>query len=149
MDTGVFYALYDAKDVNHLDSLAIVFRALRGHWGRVFLTNYIVLETTLLLASRISANLARKFVDFVAKSGIVEIVVDEPLYLKALERFRRDVRLSLTDAVTLEALGSLEIRWLATFDTKSFSSVKNVVGKGSWVALSDREKREARALIQH
>ena len=55
IDTGVFYALLDKGDANHLDAVAVVAHTLEGEFGKAYTTDYVVLETTLLLKSRLGA----------------------------------------------------------------------------------------------
>jgi uncharacterized protein with PIN domain len=50
-----------------------------GNWGRVFVSNFVVFETTLLLQSKLGPGMAREFVRFVGASGISELVVDEEI----------------------------------------------------------------------
>jgi len=51
IDTGVFYALLDRGDTNHLDAVAVMAHTLEGKFGKAYTTDYVVLETTLLLKS--------------------------------------------------------------------------------------------------
>jgi len=83
VDTGVFYALLDKGDVNRLDAVAAMAHALEGKFGKAYTTDY--LETTLLLKSRLGAEAVKTMIDFLNRSGISILVVDEPIFRKALE----------------------------------------------------------------
>jgi predicted nucleic acid-binding protein len=119
-----------------------------GKWGRVFVSNYVTLETTLLLSSKMGPMLPRVFLDFVEKSGITELLVDDEAQQQAKKIFRGDRFLSLTDAASLVLADTLRIRWLGTFDERSFRNRgKDIVGPGYWETLDDKEKRRLKSAI--
>lgn len=148
IDTGIFYALLDRGDVNHLDAIAIMVHTLEGEFGRAYTTDYVILETTLLLRARIGAEAVKAMLDFLDRSGITIIVVDEPTFRKALDLLaERPERLSLCDAASLVLMEELGIRMLASFDLRSFSGlVANMIGKGYYASLSDEERKRVRML---
>ncbi len=145
----MLYAIYDTSDSHHEDSLAVLLHALDGRWGAVFTTNYIVLETTLLLAARRGPATARALPDLIVGSGIKEQIVDGALHAEALKLFQRERSLSLTDAVTTLLLQSLRIENLLTFDLRSFAKHSGLVkGNGYWGLLSEGERKAARVRLQ-
>ncbi len=147
LDTSVLYALYDTKDSNHDNSVGLIAHALMGKWGRVFISNYVSLETTLLLGSKLGATLSRVFLDFVEKSGITEIFVDDEVNRQAKKIFRADAALSLTDSVSLVLAGALGIRYLGTFDQRSFRKYTNdIIGPSYWDALDGIERKRLKAI---
>lgn len=142
LDTGVFYALYDTKDSNHYNSVGLVAHALMGKWGAVFLSNYISLESTLLLGSKMGRELPRAFLTFVEESGMTELLVDAEVDLQARELFRADQALSLTDSASLAIMRSFGIRWLGTYDERSFKRYSNnLVGRSYWDSLDEAERK--------
>ena len=147
-DTGVLYALHDRADSRHLDAAAISFHALTGKWGSPYTSNYVTIETTLLLKSRLGWGSARRFPASARRMGLKELVVDEESHAKALEMFEGGKRdLSLTDAVTLLLVNSLVIGTLATFDRRSFARIKEtVVGAGYATSLTDKERNRVAEL---
>ncbi len=149
VDTGVFYALLDKGDTNHLDAVSVMAHALEGKFGRVYTSDYVVLETTLLLRARLGSDSVKAFTRFLKKSGITTIVMDEPTYRKALGLLvRMPGRLSLCDATTVVLMEDLGIGALASFDLKSFSGlVPNIVGKGYFASLSEGERKRIRKLF--
>jgi len=150
IDTGIFYALLDKGDVNHLDAVAVMIHTLEGKFGRAYTTDYVVLETTLLLKSRLSAEAAKAMVDFLDRSGISTLIVDEPILRKSLKLLVKiPERLSLCDAASIVLIEDLGIGVLASFDLKSFSGlVANIIGKGYYASLSDEEKKRVKQLSQ-
>jgi len=150
IDTGVFYALLDRGDINHLDALAIMVHTLDGRFGKAFTTDYIVLETTLLLKARIGVDAVKAILGFLEESGITVIVIDEVTFRKSLKILLKNPEiLSLCDAATLSLIEELNIETLATFDLRSFSSYTvNIVGKGYFSTLNKEEKERIRNLLQ-
>ena len=84
IDTCISYALLDRGDVNHLDSIAIMIHILKGKFGRAYTSDYVVLETTLLLRSKLGVEAAKAMMNFLNKSGIAVLIVDEPILRKHL-----------------------------------------------------------------
>jgi len=149
IDTGVFYALLDKGDVNHLDAVAVMAHTLEGKFGKAYTTDYVVLETTLLLKSRLGAEVVKAMIDFLNESGISILVVDEPIFRKALKLLiEMPERLSLCDAASVMLIRELNIGVLASFDLRSFSGlVANIIGgKGYHTSLSDEEKKRVEQL---
>ena len=149
IDTGVFYALLDKGDVNHLDAVAVMAHTLEGKFGKAYTTDYVILETTLLLKSRLGAEVVKAMIDFLNKSGISILIVDEPIFRKALELLiEMPERLSLCDAASVVLIRELNIGVLASFDLRSFSGlVANIIGKGYYyTSLSDEEKKRVEQL---
>jgi len=64
IDTGVFYALLDRGDMDHLDAVAVMAHTLEGKFGKAYTTDYVVLETTLLLKSRLGAEAVKAMIDW-------------------------------------------------------------------------------------
>jgi predicted nucleic acid-binding protein len=142
LDTGVIYALYDKKDVNHLNSVGVMAHSLMGKWGRVFLSNYVVLETTLLLQAKLGPDVAREFVRFSGASGISELFVDEEMNAKSKKLFLDDAGLSLTDASTMVLMGVVNAKSVATYDTRSFGKYhESIIGPGYWESLGQKERQ--------
>ena len=148
IDTGIFYALLDKGDVNHLDAVAVMIHTLEGKFGKAYTTDYVILETTLLLKSRLSAEAVKAMVDFLDRSGISTLIVDEPILRKSLKLLvKMPERLSLCDAASIVLIEDLGIGVLASFDLKSFSGlVANIIGKGYYASLSDEEKKRVKQL---
>ena len=148
LDTGVFFALYDTKDSNHDNSVGLVGHALMGRWGGVFVSNYVSLETTLLLGSKMGPALARVFLHFVEKSGMTEILVDDEIIGQAKEVFRADAALSLTDSVSVVLARTLGIRYIGTYDQRSFRSYSDdIIGPSYWDSLDGDERKRLKAIV--
>ena len=150
IDTGIFYALLDEKDINHIDALAIMTHILEGKFGKAVTTDYVILETTLLLKTRIGPKVVKSFLDFLEESGITTIIVDKETFQKTLKLVKKHPRsLSICDAATLTIIEDWNINNLATFNLKSFKNLtKNIIGKGYFNTLTNHEKEKIKTLIR-
>jgi predicted nucleic acid-binding protein len=148
IDTGVFYALYDTRDANHDSAVALLAHALAGKWGRAFLSNYVTLETTLLLQSKMGPRLSREFIKFLRESGIAELVVDEGTHERAKELFGNELALSLADSTTVGLLEALKIERLGTFDQRSFRKYsEKVLGPAYWDTIDVQERKKLKSRV--
>ena len=149
INTCIFYALLDRGDVNHLDSIAIMTHILKGKFGRAYTSDYVVLETTLLLRSRLGVEAVKAMINFLKGSGIAVLIVDEPIFKEAFKLLvEKPEQLSLCDAASIILMKKLDIKVLASFDLRSFRGlVPNIIGKGYYVSLSDVEKKHIKSLI--
>ena len=154
IDTGLFYAFYNKRDVHHMDSICIIVHALEGRWGRVLTTDLIVSETFTLLRRRIGINTASAFLKALKRSG-VDIIFMDPRYfeetVKLIDKYK-DVKLSFTDSFTVVVLKEREIEYLATYDEKNFLSFGvSIIGREYASTLSadeiNRIKKQIEAYI--
>ena len=115
--------------------------ALQGKWGSAYLSNYVTVETTILLRSRLGDGPARSLPGSVKEMGMRELVVDEETHAKATAMFATgDGDLSLTDSASLLLMSSLGIGNFATFERRSFGRMsQEVVGPGYSAGLSGEE----------
>ena len=150
IDTGIFYALLDEEDINHMDALAIMTHILEGRFGKAVTTDYVILETTLLLKARIGPEVVKSFLDFLEESGITTIIVDKDVFEKTLKLVKkRPENLSICDAATLTIIEDWNINNLATFNLRSFKNLtENIVGKGYFNTLTNREKEKIKSLVK-
>jgi len=150
IDTGIFYALLDEKDINHIDALAIMTHILEGKFGKAVTTDYVILETTLLLKTRIGPKVVKSFLDFLEESGITTIIVDKETFEKTLKLVKKHPKsLSICDAATLTILEDWNINNLATFNLKSFKNLaENIIGKGYFNTLTNNEKEKIKTLVK-
>ena len=147
LDTGVLYGALDMSDERHMDAVSLVYHALKGRWGAVYTSNYVVVEATLLLASRVGRPAARAVPRFLGRSGFRELLVDKETHARAVELFAKDDRLSLTDASSVLLMNVVGAKTAMSFDERSLGGRDFVVvGTGHWDAMTDEEKEEIRFL---
>ena len=149
LDTGVFYAFFDRKDIHYLDSTALLTHCLEGKFGKPFTSDYVVLETTVLTQRKLGADVSLAFLNFLRESGIRTIPAGEEYYGPALEKFHENFpRLSLCDAATVVMMNALGVQALASYDERSFAGlVREVRGKGYYESLSKEEQSRLRKNI--
>jgi predicted nucleic acid-binding protein len=104
VDTSAFFAVLDADDSNH-DSARSAWNQLLSEREDLHTTNYIIVETSALLQSRLGLDALREFAADVLP--IVDVhVVDEGLHRSAFHALlvasRR--RLSLVDCASFECM---------------------------------------------
>lgn len=70
IDTRVFFAFYSLRDKYRLDALALMVHAVKGRWGRIYMTNHILDETLTVLKYHISERTSKGFIDaFIKKDN--------------------------------------------------------------------------------
>ena len=148
VDTGVFYALFDKSDIHHLDSLALLTDVLEGRFGAPYTTDFVVLESTLLLRGRGGPGMARAMVKLLKKGGISVMIIEEETYAAALGLFdERAETLSLCDAALVVLMKKFNIQRLASYDERSFlGTAKQLVGRGYFESLGETRQKLIRAL---
>ena len=116
VDTSAFYALLDGDDAEHSRGLKLWEGEPPGEGGLVT-TNYVVLESTALLQSRLGMPAVRVFLDAILPLVRVEWI-DEVIHAQAVSAFIATDRrgLSLVDLSSFETMRRLGIRSAFTFD---------------------------------
>jgi len=142
IDTGIFFAFYNRRDVHHLDSICLLTHILEGRWGRPFTTILVISEVTTLLRFRLGIATAEAFLGALQESGISLIFVDEDLYKMTVEVLHqyRDRPLSFTDANIIATMKTLGIEHLASYDERAFAGlVPSIIGRGYSATLTRDE----------
>lgn len=149
IDTGVFYAFFDTKDIHYRDSTALLTHCLEGRFGQPFTTDYVVLETTVLTQRKLGADVSLAFVNFLHESGVRTIASGDEYYGRALESFHKNFpRLSLCDAATVVIMNALGVQALASYDKRSFAGlVQEVRGMDYFESLSREEQTSLKKKI--
>ncbi len=120
VDTGIFVALHNADDEFHSKSNALVKQALKGEFGRIFTSDYVIDEaiTTALVRTK-RHDLAEDLGNFIiASPRIGKIWIDEESFSKAWEKFRvlKDRPLSFTDCTSIALMEMKGIKHIMSFD---------------------------------
>jgi predicted nucleic acid-binding protein len=145
IDTGIFFGFYSVKDKHHLDSIAIIFHAVEGKWGRLYITNHILDETLTLFKYR--GLPVEVFIKAFIESETVKILhVDREIELKALELFKNNLHIkgySYTDAVSEVVSREFD------FTLLSYDSGFQVrtIGRDYWICLDEREKKRIKNIL--
>lgn len=120
IDTCIFLALYDLDDRYHQRSKELIKNALRGDFGIMFTSDYIIDEavTAALVRTRRHA-LAVELGEYTIKSTrMTKLTVDEDTFKTAWSKFKKfeDRGLSFTDCTTIALLEKHGIKNLMSFD---------------------------------
>jgi predicted nucleic acid-binding protein len=120
IDTGIFVALRNADDDHHARSKELMKQALKGEFGRIYTSDYVVDEavTTALVRTRrsdLAVDLGKYILD---SPRITKMWVGEDCFFKAWEKFRafKDKPLSFTDCTSLALIEKGRIKQIMSFD---------------------------------
>ena len=120
IDTGVFVAARNARDINHKRAVELLEKAIRGEYGGIFTSDYVFCEAvTVALIRTGRPDIAAKTGQLIlAMPGTHMVFVDEELFEDAWARFTRLAvkGLSFTDCATLAIMDRHEIDYLLSFD---------------------------------
>jgi predicted nucleic acid-binding protein len=120
IDTGIFVALHNADDEFHLRSKELMKQALKGDFGRIFTSDYIIDEaiTTALVRTK-RLDLAHDLGRFIIESPrITKLWVGEDVFQLAWKKFSifKDKPLSFTDCTSIAIVESKIMSFDSGFD---------------------------------
>ena len=141
IDSGVFYAFYNRRDVHHLDSICLLFHVLEGRYGRPYTLDLVVSEVYTLLRYRVGVDASLAFLDVLERSGI-EIFFFDNSCLKGVKDVLKEYserKLSFTDAFIIYIVEKYGIKFLASYDKRSFSGIIETIGLDYAKSLPKKE----------
>jgi len=120
VDTGIFVALHNSDDQLHSKSKELMKQALKGEFGKIFTSDYIIDEaiTTALVRTK-KHDIATDLGAFIiASPRITKIYLNEESFAKAWKKFNAlaDKSLSFTDCTSLTLMEMKGIRQIMSFD---------------------------------
>ena len=120
IDTGIFVAARNSRDINHKKAKSLLRKALLGEWGEVFTSSYIFDEAvTLALVRTKRPEIAVDIGNFILSSTTIRMLfVDKETFRLAWKIFRNyaDRRLSFTDATSIALMRLHKIGYIMSFD---------------------------------
>ena len=120
IDTGIFVAQRNAEDINHKRSKELLFAALKGNWGRIYTSDYIIDEAiTTALARTKRHDIAVDLGSFIIDSPrFNKLVVEMDVFNDAWKKFQtfKDKGLSFTDCTSLALTENHGIKQIMSFD---------------------------------
>lgn len=121
VDTGVFVALRNADDELHERSKELVKRALKGEFGRIYTSDYVIDEAiTVALVRTRRHDLAVDIGEFILGSPrITKLWTMKEAFDAAWEKFKmfKDRPMSFSDCVTLALMQRNRIKQIMSFDS--------------------------------
>jgi uncharacterized protein len=120
IDSGIFVALRNAEDVNHQRSKELMIAALKGNWGRIYTSDYIIDEaiTTALARTRRHEIAVDVGSYIIGSPRFIKIAIDNEIFNEAWIKFRtfEDKGLSFTDCTSLALTQKQGIKKILSFD---------------------------------
>jgi len=121
VDTGVIVALRNADDEHHERSKGLMRRALKGEFGRIYTSDYVIDEavTTALVRTR-RHDLALDVGKYIIESPrITKLRVTEDTFNAAWETFKtlKDHPMSFTDCASMALIKKNNIKQIISFDS--------------------------------
>jgi len=121
VDTGIFVALRNADDEFHTRSKELMKRALKGEFGRIYTSDYVIDEAiTTALVRTGRHDLAVDIGEFIIKSPrITKLWTTKDVFVDAWEKFKKykDKPLSFSDCVSLAFMKKNKIQQIMSFDS--------------------------------
>ncbi len=121
VDTGVFVGARNSRDDKHRLSVEVIKKALKGAFGAVYTSDYVIDEAvTLALARTGKPEIAFDIGDFIFKSDRIRLLwTDKNVFASAWEMFRRysERRLSFTDCISLAHIEDRKIKFILSYDS--------------------------------
>ena len=114
VDTSAFYALLDADDYHHQDSVAL-FAGLARSRTRLLTSNHVIFETYSLVLNRLAGSMANRWLAKLKLQAERATGEDERRAVQIVLRFR-DKRFSLVDASSFAIMERLGLRCAIAFD---------------------------------
>ena len=121
IDTGIFVALHNADDNLHTKSQELKTNALKGEYGKIFTSDYIIDEaiTTALMRTK-NHNLAMDLGKFIIESPrITKLWITETTFKKAWQKINtlKNKPISFTDATSITLIETNKIQQIMSFDS--------------------------------
>jgi len=121
IDTGIFVALRNADDEFHVRSKELIREALKGGFGRVFTSDYVIDEAvTIALVRTRRHDFAVDVGNYIIESPrIVKLWTTKETFDLAWERFKtfKDRPMSFSDCVSLAHIEKNGIKQIISFDS--------------------------------
>jgi predicted nucleic acid-binding protein len=120
VDAGIFVALRNAEDINHQRSKELMMAALKGNFGRIYTSDYIIDEAiTTALARTKRHDVAVDVGTYILDSPrFIKIAVDTDVFNLAWLKFKtfKGKGLSFTDCTSIALTEKQGIKQILSFD---------------------------------
>lgn len=124
IDSSVFCAYANARDVHHKNAQKIINDVVSGRYENGITTDYVFDETVTVTKRKANSKTAIEIGKFLLDSEIFIAKVDSMSFQKAWELFQAN-DLSFTDCSSISFMELFGISKIATFD-KGFRNIKGV-----------------------
>jgi len=126
IDSCVWIAAFNKKDVKHEPAKEIVTAIIEGRIKNAMITDYIFNEVVTYIRKKINANASNQAANALLDSEHVMIAnIDETSFIAAFHVFQGYDALSFTDATTVVLMKNLKVKTLFSFDS-GFDGINDV-----------------------
>jgi predicted nucleic acid-binding protein len=126
IDSGVWIAAFNKKDVHHQQGRLIISAVTDGKLVEPRITDYIFNEVVTYTRKKLGFEVSLKIANALLDSSHVKmLVVDESMFMSSFHIFQKYDALSFTDANIVVVMKNLRLKWLYSFDS-GFDGVKKI-----------------------
>lgn len=124
IDTNVFVAYYNERDVHHKKALELVKKSVDGYFGELFTSDYVFDEAVTVTLVKTSVEKALELGEHILNSEITMLKVGEDAFSMAWKEFKK-ADMSFTDCTIVSLMRLNGIDRLMTFD-EGFKKVQGI-----------------------
>ena len=125
LDSGFIFAYVNSDDPHHADALPLMIRILKGEFGKIFISNFIITEVLTLSRVRTKSCECAKSIDALLKRKkenkdiFFKLYIDQTILKETTDKFHKYCTsgFSHTDCSILVLIQMYSIDYLATFDS--------------------------------
>lgn len=125
IDASVFCAYANIDDIHHDKAKKILDGVISIKHDLILTTDYIFDETVTVAMRRSNKKISIWLGNFLLNSEITIADIDQKIFQKAWELFKKTEKLSFTDCSTIAFMETFGINKIATFD-KEFREIKKL-----------------------
>lgn len=134
LDSGFIFAYINSDDPHHADALPLMVKILKGEFGKIFISDYIITEVLTLSRIRTKSCECAKSIDDLLKKKkgnkdiFFKMYVDSTILKETTNKFHKycNSDFSHTDCSILVIMQMYSIEFLASFDSH-FKGLVSVV----------------------
>ena len=127
IDSGVWIAAFNKRDVNHEKAKLIINNVSEGKLSKIVISDYIYDEVLTYLRKKIGSNASNEIAQIMLESPHISIqYIDNTSFNASYHIFRLYEQLSFTDASTVVLIRNQGIQYLLSFDT-DFDGIKGII----------------------
>ncbi|MFX0086649.1 MAG: type II toxin-antitoxin system VapC family toxin [Candidatus Hodarchaeota archaeon] len=125
LDSGFIFAYINRDDPHHADALLLMVKILKGEFGKIFISDFIITEVLTLSRVRTKSCECAKSIDELLKKKkekkdiFFKLYIDQTILKETTEKFHKycNSGFSHTDCSILVLMHMYSIDFLASFDS--------------------------------
>lgn len=124
VDSSVFVAYYNERDVHHEASVELIKKCVEGDFGELFTSDYVFDEVVTVTLIKTGIKKAVELGEYLLNSEVMLLEVDRDAFNTAWEMFK-SLEMSFTDCTNIAVMGLHGIDKILTFD-RGFKAVEGI-----------------------